>query len=123
MKEIICIVCPNGCRMQISKEGKDIEVKGAKCPKGKEYAIAEMTDPRRSIASTVKTIFEDGRVLPVRTDGEVPKDKIFELMKMINKVVIKKRIKRGDIILQNVFDTGVNVIATSSMLQKGGKNE
>ena len=42
-------------------------------------------------------------------------------MKMINDVVVKKRLKRGDIILQNVFDCGVDVIATSSMLQKGGK--
>src|SRR5690554_6716771 len=98
MKELVCIVCPNGCRLQVTKSGNEYEVKGAKCPKGKEYAITEMTDPRRSISTTVRTVFEDCRVLPVRTNGEIPKDKIFSLMELINKVVVDKKLKRGDII-------------------------
>ncbi|MFA6766696.1 MAG: DUF1667 domain-containing protein [Clostridia bacterium] len=119
MKELVCIICPNGCRLQVSQKGEEFEVMGAKCPKGKEYAINEMTDPRRSIATTVRTIFKECPVLPVRTKGDIPKDKIFALMEIINKIVIDKKIKRGDVILPNVLDSGVDVIATSSMLQNG----
>lgn len=116
-KKMVCIVCPNGCRMEIIGEGENITVEGAKCPKGKVYAITEMTAPKRSVTTTVKTIFEEARVLPVRTSGDIPKERIFDLMHLINGIVLDKRVNRGDVILSNVFDTGIDIIATSGMLK------
>lgn len=115
---LVCIVCPNGCRLTVTIDGEDITVTGQKCPKGKTYAIAEMTEPKRSVTTTVRTVFEEAPVLPVRTNGEIPKDKIFDLMKLLDGFILNKRIKRGEAILRNVFDSGVDVIATSGMLMK-----
>ena len=47
MKNLVCIVCPNGCRLTVT-EGENIEVSGAKCPRGKAYAVSEMTNPTTS---------------------------------------------------------------------------
>lgn len=112
-KELTCIVCPNGCLLRVEQNGDDIEVFDAGCKRGIDFAKNELTNPTRSITSTVATAFEDFPLLPVKTDGELPKDKIFEAMKLINSVKVKDRLKVGDVVLSDVF--GVNVVATSSM--------
>ena len=38
MKEIICIVCPNGCTLNVEKNGEEITVTGNKCKRGEEFA-------------------------------------------------------------------------------------
>ena len=57
MKKMICIVCPNSCELKISEEGEQIAVSGNMCPKGIDFAVAELTNPMRTISSTVKTSF------------------------------------------------------------------
>jgi CxxC motif-containing protein len=115
MKTLTCIVCPNGCNLTIEKVGQEWIVKGNLCPKGKEFAVNEMTNPKRSICSTVRTIFKNMPRLPVRTYGEIPKDYIMSLMREINKIELTQKVHSGDIILENILGTGVNVIATSDM--------
>ena len=44
------------------------------------------------------------------------KDKIFDVMKEINKVVVSKPLDRGDVIIKDVLGLGVDVIATSNLL-------
>jgi len=116
MKEFVCIVCPNGCNLQIDENTK--EVIGNKCPRGKQFAINEITCPTRTITSTVKTIFKEVPVLPVRVNKEIPKEMIFEVMKEINKVTLDKRISSGEVIIKNVCGLDVDVIATSSILKE-----
>ncbi|MDC7124120.1 MAG: DUF1667 domain-containing protein [Spirochaetales bacterium] len=116
MKDLICIECPNGCNLNIRKEGEQWFVSGYKCPKGKDFAISEMTTPLRSICSTVKTSFQKVPVLPVKASSDIPKDKIFEVMNEINKVIVSEKIGCGDIIIENVLDLGVNIVATSNIL-------
>ena len=101
MKEFVCIVCPNGCQLQVDDEGN---VAGAKCERGVRFATEEMTCPKRTVCSTVATIFEDFPVLPVRTSQEIPKEKIGELMEMLNGICVKQR-----------FGTEADLISTSDM--------
>ncbi len=110
--ELICIVCPKGCHMTVDENGK---VSGNTCKKGEAFAIAEKTCPMRTVCSTVATTFKYLPVLPVRTAGEIPKAKIPELMKLVNTVKVSKKVKRGDVILKNVLDCGVDLIATESI--------
>jgi CxxC motif-containing protein len=117
-QEFTCIVCPIGCTLLVNREGENVVVTGNRCPKGAKFAIAEMTQPTRTIASTVKTTFAQVPVLPVRVSAEIPKDRIFDVMAEINKVVISRPVGRGDVILQNVLGLGVDVIATSSILKQ-----
>lgn len=107
---ITCTVCPNGCEIDTENQ-----FEGASCPRGVTYAKEEMISPKRSLTTTVRTIFKEFPVLPVRTDGVIDKDSVFEAMKVINAVTVDKKLKRGDIVIENLLGQSVNVIATSDM--------
>lgn len=117
MKELVCIVCPRGCNLKIEGENDNIKVSGNTCKKGEAFAIAEMKAPMRTICSTVKTAFKDTPVLPVRVSSDIPKDKIFDVMCEINKVVVKDKIGAGEIVIKNVLGLNVDIIATSNILK------
>lgn len=118
MKQLVCIGCPRGCRLTIDEKDGEYIVTGNTCPRGKEFAISEMTAPKRTICSTVKTSFSDVPVLPVRVSDDIPREKIFDVMREINAVTLKERIGRGDAVIKNVLGLGVDVIATSDLLKQ-----
>ena len=113
LKEMICIVCPNGCRLSVDTETH--AVTGNTCKRGLDFAIEELTAPKRTISSTVATVFEDFPVLPVRVSKEIPKEMIFPVMAEINEVRVEERLKIGDIIIENVLGTGADIIAIQNM--------
>ncbi|HOB12529.1 MAG TPA: DUF1667 domain-containing protein [Syntrophomonadaceae bacterium] len=115
MKNLICIECPIGCSLQAEKTGEQWDIKGNRCRKGEQFAINELTDPRRSVCSTVRTIYKEVPRLPVRTNGEVPLQAIFEVMEQINAVTLDHPVHIGEIIIENVSNTGINVVATSDL--------
>lgn len=117
MKELTCIGCPRGCTLKIERDGDGWSVTGNTCPRGKEFAISEMTAPKRTICSTVRTAFADAPVLPVRVSADIPKDRIFDVMDAIRTVTVTERIARGDVVIPDVLGLGVDVIATSSLLK------
>ncbi|MFA6666799.1 MAG: DUF1667 domain-containing protein [Bacilli bacterium] len=116
MKELSCIVCPNSCSLKVELVDGKYVVTGNKCKRGENFAINEMTRPMRTISSTVRTTFSDAPVVPVRVSSEIPKDKIFDVMKEINKVVLNKRVKRGYKVISNCLDLNIDVIVTSNVL-------
>lgn len=113
--EMVCIVCPNGCRLEVTNSNGEVTVSGAKCKRGEAFAKNEIICPTRSVTSSVKTSVEGYPVLSVRTDGEIPKDKIFDLIALLSKITLDKKVPIGTIILRNVFGTNVNVITTTHM--------
>ena len=114
-REMTCIVCPLGCKMMVENIDGKITVSGNTCPRGEKYAENECINPQRTITTTIKCI--DGGVVPVKTDRTIPKDKMFECMKIINNTVALLPIEVGDVIIKNVF--GADVVATA---QKGNQN-
>lgn len=110
-RELICIVCPKGCNMTAEIEnGKVLSVSGNTCKRGEEYAINECTNPVRCVTTTMKT--ENGETVSVKTDTPVAKEKMFELMKIINSKKVVLPILVGDVIIENVF--GCNIVATQN---------
>ena len=101
----------------LNAHGAVVSVTGNTCPRGREFAISEMTAPKRTICSTVRTAFPDAPVLPVRVSADIPKDRIFDVMDAIRAVTVTERIGRGDVVIPNVLGLGVDVIATSSLLK------
>ena len=77
--EMVCIVCPNGCRLQVEKTSDGVNVRGARCKRGENFAVTELTCPTRSVTSSVRTTVADYPVVSVRTDGEIPKEKFRNL--------------------------------------------
>jgi len=114
--KLICINCPMGCRLEVTQtENGGWLVEGNQCNRGYSYAVREMTEPTRVLTTTV--VIKNGFLprLPVRTETAIPKEKIFEAMEVINKVVVEAPVKVGDVIVENILNTGVNVIASRSM--------
>lgn len=120
MKELICIVCPNGCRLELEERGSEWIVRGNQCPRGKKFAIEEMTHPMRTVCTTVRTIFPEVPVVPVRVSKEIPKERIFDVMRAINQVTLTRPLKRGEAVIGDVSGLGADVIVTSNILMETG---
>lgn len=115
-KKLICIVCPKGCQLTVSKnDNDDYEVSGNFCKRGIMYGINEVINPVRRVTSTVKIENAILPRLPVITDKDVSKDIIFDVMKEINKVSVIAPIRYKDVIIKNILNTDVNIIASRSM--------
>lgn len=117
-KELVCIVCPKGCRLAIIKDEKSesgYRVEGNTCSRGEKYGIKELTNPTRVVTSTVKLDSKNLKRLPVRTNGDIPKDMIFDCMKIINSVEVKAKVKVGQIIVKNLLETGIDLVASRSV--------
>ena len=114
--EIVCIVCPNGCRMHCAQTEGRIVCSGQKCKRGETYAAAELTHPMRSLTTSGKPAFPDSPVVSGRTDGEIEKAKLIDVAKALASVIVNQRVKIGDIIAENICGTGVNIICTSDRL-------
>lgn len=111
--KIYCIVCPQGCALEITEKGGEISVVGNKCKRGAEYGRQEYLDPRRTVTSIVRLAC-DG-VVPVKTSEPVPKDKIFEVLAEIKKITVPRPVLMGDIIIKNVCGLPSDIVATKSV--------
>jgi CxxC motif-containing protein len=112
---ITCINCPMGCRMEVTLEdGAVISVKGNTCKRGDAYAHQECTQPLRMVTAVAPV---DGSAAPVslKTRTPIPKAKIDACMRAIDALQLKAPIQAGDVLISNVVDTGVDVIATKSV--------
>ena len=112
MKEFICIECPKGCHLKVDDE---LNVTGNTCPRGLKYAINEITCPKRVITSTVVIKSKLVSRLPVMSENELPKEKMFDVVNEIAKISLEAPVKCRDVIIENVCDTGVNIIATRTI--------
>ena len=112
---MLCIRCPKGCELTVIKDDKEIKVEGNECKIGIEYAIEEFKNPRRIVSSTIKITNARYPRLPVRTKDTVPKDKIKKVIESIKDKTVNAPVKKDDIIMKNVADTGVDIIAERSM--------
>jgi CxxC motif-containing protein len=114
--KMICITCPKGCSLDVTREGQTIvKIKGNGCKRGETYAKAELSDPRRMVASTVKIGGAIHPQLPVATSAPFPKPRIKELLFELRKVELQAPVKMGDVLLKDVLGTGVDVIASRDM--------
>ena len=89
------------------------KLKGNTCPRGKQYAIDECTNPVRTVTTTARTV--NGGVIPVKTDRPIPKELMFDCMKEIDRSVVTLPAEIGDIVIENLLGTGANVIVTANM--------
>ncbi len=119
--ELTCISCPMGCplRVETDESGKVLSVSGNTCKRGEEYGRREVTAPVRTVTSTVRVTEGNAPVVPVRTKGEIPKERIFDCMTAIRAASVQAPVRIGDVILENAAGTGVSIVATKTVERKG----
>ena len=113
MKEMICITCPKGCHLQIDEA--TLKVTGNGCPRGVTYAQNELTNPKRTVTSTVAITGSFLSRCPVRTTAPIPKGKMEELVALLKNYTLTSPVRTGDVVIANVFDSGADVIVTRDM--------
>ncbi len=118
MKELICIVCPKGCRLQVDDENGHT-VTGQGCPRGEAYARAELTHPTRVLTTTVRIEGALHRRCPVRTNGPIPREEIAGLMRRLDSVVLQAPVSAGQTVLRQVCGTNCDVVTTRDMEEEG----
>lgn len=114
-KELVCVSCPIGCMLTVELNDKNevISVRGNTCKRGEQYAKDECTNPVRMLTTTIKVSGGSLPVVPVKTSKPIPKGKMFDCMKVINNEVVDAPVKMGDVLIYNVCDTGVDIVATN----------
>ena len=113
-RNLTCIVCPRGCGLTVKfdLDGGISEIVGNACKRGITYAENECTHPMRTVTSTVKC--EGGAIVAVKTSDTVPKELVFEAMKVINSVVAPANAVIGDVLVEDLLGTGVALVATAN---------
>ena len=115
-KEIICTVCPRGCHITVEGEGDNIiSVEGNLCKRGLTYASNEFAHPVRILTTTVKIKGISNDLLPVRSKDPLPKEKIFDCMDVIRKIEVEAPVKCLDVIVSNICETGVDIVASKTI--------
>jgi len=111
--QLICILCPRGCHIQIQqvKDG-EWKIEGHGCKRGKDYAIQEATCPLRVLTTSVWVEGGNHRLVSAKTDRSIPRDKIIESLKQTKGLTVKAPINIGDILVKNIVGTGANLVAT-----------
>ena len=118
-REIVCIVCPNGCRMNVAcgENNKVTLVENASCKKGEEYAVNEIQCPKRSITSTVGVINGVLPLVSVRTDKPIPKEKIAAALDEIKKIRLEAPVTFHQIIINDLLETGAKLVTTKEVTE------
>ncbi len=116
--KIICIVCPTGCELEAEiKKGKNkiLSIEGSRCPKGKEYANREITDPRRILMTVVNVKGGHLPIVSVKTAKPIPKHMLSDAVRTISRTKVDAPVNVGDIIIKDLLGTRIPVVATNNV--------
>lgn len=114
-----CILCPNSCEITVDYEGKTVRsTQGNKCDKGREYVTQELTNPKRTVTSSVVVVGGDRPLVSVRLTAPISRELIFLLMEKIQTTVLTAPVEPGQVVLAKVFGTDADLITTSQVKKK-----
>ena len=115
-RNLTCIGCPLGCSLSVQIENEQVvSVSGNTCPRGDSYARKEVTNPTRIVTSTVRVAGAYGGMVSCKTQEDIPRNMIFDVVNALKDVEVNPPVRIGDVLVENVAGTGVNVVATKNM--------
>ena len=115
-RELTCIRCPIGCPITVEMENGEVKsITGNSCPRGEEYAAAEVTHPVRIVTSLVRIKGASRPVVSVKTEGDVPKEKMEDVVRALKSIELEGPVKIGDVVSEDIAGTGVRVVVTSNV--------
>lgn len=114
-----CTTCPSECLLTVEVErdadGAVVEVRsvtGNSCPRGDTFAHQELTCPMRVLTTTIAVSGGDETLLPVRTAETTPLSLHAQAMDLIRGMVVDAPIRMGDIVLEDLLGTNIDLIAS-----------
>ena len=113
--KLVCINCPRGCNLTVEEVAGEIRVSGNTCKRGETYAINELRNPLRTVTTTLKIYSKKYERLPVITSSPVPKAKVMDVIKALKDVEVKAPIKLNDVVVKNILDLNVDIIASKTI--------
>ena len=115
-RELICINCPLGCSLTVTMENGAVKkVEGNTCKQGEAYGKKEVTNPTRIVTSSVRVAGGSLPVVSVKTASDIPKEKIYDCAEALRFVRVNVPVHIGDVVLKDVCQTGVDIIATKNI--------
>ncbi|WP_426349215.1 DUF1667 domain-containing protein [Alloiococcus sp. CFN-8] len=113
VRQLVCIRCPIGCNLEVTLDkGKDPIVTGYGCKRGIEYGSKECTNPTRIVTSIIPVLNGEISMVPVKTNGDIPKGLIKDCIKALKGIELTAPVKIGDVVIKNFAGTGVDIVAT-----------
>ncbi|MEW9095829.1 MAG: DUF1667 domain-containing protein [Clostridiaceae bacterium] len=118
-KTVVCTTCPLECTLKLTINNDAIEsISGNKCSRGIDYAKLEFIDPQRVFTSTLLIKDNDREaLLPIRSSKPISKKLFKEIIEIINKTEVNPPIKMGDIIIHNILNSGINIVASRTIIK------
>ena len=111
-----------GCHLQVDdSDVNNIIVTGNTCPRGAKYAKDEVTCPKRVVTSIVEVAGGEINMVSVKTANAIPKDKMFDALKVLDGVTVQAPVEIGQVIVKDVLGLGVDVVATKSVAKSSKK--
>lgn len=120
-RKLTCIVCPGGCEIDVEFDGTGIQnITGAVCDRGRNYAASEITNPMRSVSSSVRLT---GGMLPlasVRLTSPVPKNRMTDVMAEIRQITVDAPVSIGQVVVKNILGLESDLIITKNIDKMSG---
>ncbi len=114
-----CTTCPSECLLTVEVERdadgaveEVLSVAGNSCPRGDTFAHQELTCPMRVLTTTVAVSGSDEALLPVRTAEAIPLELHAQAMDLIRGVVVNAPIRMGDVVLEDLLGTNIDLVAS-----------
>lgn len=114
-----CTTCPYECLLTVEVEQsadgdmqRAVRIAGNRCPRGAAFAEQEITRPQRILTSTVVVRGGDEALLPVRTTAPFDRNLHMQAMEQIRNVAVAAPVRMGDIVIPNLLNTGVDLVAS-----------
>ncbi len=118
-REMICINCPMGCHLTVDdSDANNIIVTGNTCPRGKTYAINEVTAPKRMVTGSVHVTNGKIPMVSVKTREAIPKELIFKSLELLKQVTLTAPVHIGDVAVADICGCGVDFIVTKNVEAK-----
>lgn len=113
--KMVCVACPIGCDITVEFDADDkiASISGHTCKRGVSYAENEITNPTRSLTTTVRVMGGRKPLVSVRSAQPVPKPLLRDCVAYISAQRVSAPVKLGDVIVKNILDTGVDIVATN----------
>ena len=117
LDRLTCVLCPVGCELQVRKdESGELDVQGNRCDKGLPFAVEEILHPKRNLATSIPVRGTASKMVSVRLSGPVPREMIFPILAEIARLRPEVPVRRGQVLIADVLGTGVDVIATRTVV-------